>query len=61
MSRPSLLPDVLEVGEEGLVVVDLLVEDGGRLLVEVRGHVLRVHQALTLVQPLPNLQAAHPI
>ena len=46
---------MLEVREERFVVVDLLVKDGGGLLVEVRGHVVRVDQALPLVQPLPDL------
>ena len=37
------------------MVVDLLIEDGRGLLVEVRGHVVGAHQSLALVQPLTNL------
>lgn len=51
----ELVLDRVEVPEEGLVVLDLLVEDGGRLLVEVGGHIVGVDQGLALVQPLPDL------
>ena len=51
----KLLLDRLDVLEEGLVVLDLLVEHGGRLLVELAGDVVSVDQALALVQPLADL------
>ena len=43
------------ITEEGLVVLNLLVEDGGRLLVELRRDVILVDQSLALVQPLSDL------
>ena len=51
----KLLLDRLDVLEEGLVVLDLLVEHGGRLLVELAGDVVSVDQALALVEPLADL------
>ena len=51
----KLLLDRLNVLEEGLVVLDLLVEHGGRLLVQLAGDVVTIDEALALVQPLTNL------
>ena len=51
----KLLLDRLDVLEEGLVVLDLLVEHGGRLLVQLAGDVVTIDEALALVQPLTNL------
>jgi hypothetical protein len=44
-----------QILEEGAVVLDLLVEDGCGLLVELLRHVVRVDQGLALVQPLADL------
>ena len=54
-SVAELLLDGAEIPEEGLVVLDLLVEDSGGLLVQVRGNVVGVDQGLALVQPLADL------
>ena len=51
----KLLLNGLDVLEEGLVVLDLLVKHGGRLLVELAGDVVTVDQALALVEPLTDL------
>ena len=51
----ELLVDGVDVLEEALVVFNLLVEDGGGLLVELGGDVVTVDQGLSLVQPLSNL------
>ena len=51
----KLFLDGVEVFEEGSVVLDLLVQDGGRLLVELHRDVVGVDKSFALVQPLTYL------
>ena len=54
-SIAELFLDRVEVPEEGLVVLDLLVQNGCSLFVEMCGHIVCVDEGLPLVQPFANL------
>ena len=51
----KLFLDGIQILEEGSVILDLLVEDGRGLLVQLGRHVVGVDQSFTLIQPFTNL------
>jgi hypothetical protein len=51
----KLLLDGIQILEEGSVILNLLVEDGRGLLVQLRRHVVGVDESFALIQPFTNL------
>ena len=51
----KLFLDGIQILEESSVILDLLVEDGRGLFVQLSRHVVGVDQSFTLIQPFTNL------